>query len=115
MREVLSRTLSVRRHIAARIFVVLFACLYAVLFIFLMGFYFLQREQIQDALARTAQAMLEQADEKLSATLQEVEELSAFLLSDQSVSDYLYGPQTHPPTLDWFANYDQTLKLMRNY
>lgn len=115
MREVLGRMLNMRRHIAARIFVVLFACLYAVLLVFLMGFYFLQKGQIQEALARNALAMLEQADEKLSATLQEVEELSDFLLSDVSVRDYLYGPQPQPPTQPWFVNYENTLSLMRNY
>ena len=115
VREVLGRMLNMRRHIAARIFVVLFACLYAVLLVFLMGFYFLQKGQIQEALARNALAMLEQADEKLSATLQEVEELSDFLLSDVSVRDYLYGPQPQPPTQPWFVNYENTLSLMRNY
>lgn len=110
-----SRLLDVRHHIAARIFVWVFTCLYAVMVIFMLVFYTMNRSQTKHAMEQTALAMIEQSHTQLQNTLQEVEELSSFLLSDRYVSQYLHGQAEFPPSMEWFDSYNQTLSLMRNY
>lgn len=115
MRRWFSGLLNVRRHIAARIFVALFVCLYTAMLAFVLIFYAMNTSQARAAMEQTARAALEKSHQQLAQTLAEVEELTAFLLNDQDTVNYLRSAGESPPTLAWFESYNGTLSLMRNY
>lgn len=115
MKNVLGQMFDVRHHIAARIFVAVFSSLFVVMLVFLISFYTMGRNQTVKTIEQNARILLDRAHSELAATLSEVEELSSFLISNEDVSNYLYGSGTQPPTLRWFESYNETLKLMRHY
>ncbi len=114
MRGFFATFLSVRRHLAARIFVTFFVALYTVMVVFALLFYWNGHRNQEEALRTQARQQLDKAQQRLSDTLREIDEIGSFLLSDSSVS-MMVRNKNQVPTAAWFADYNVALRLMRNY
>lgn len=115
MKHVIAGFLDVKHHITARIFVMVFGLVYAMLLVFLVTGYRTNRNNVIISANQAADAMLQMAQAQFSQSRQEVAELSSFLLSDQDVTRFLTSPAVRAPNQAWFTSYHATLKLMRNY
>lgn len=115
MKYVIASFLDVKHHITARIFVMVFGLVYAVLLVFLITGYRTNRNNVVDSANQAANTMLQMAQSQFNQSRQEVAELSSFLLSDQDVTRLLTSPAVRAPNQAWFTSYHATLKLMRNY
>ena len=110
----LSNLLSVRRHIAARIFVSFFVLLYAVLLSIVSSFYVSGYRENRRALLDDATLYLTEATKRLDITLEEITEIGTVLLSDEDVQ-LMIGGRHEAPSMEWFTTYNAALKLMRTY